>query len=317
MHNIETTAKGASFAGRIPAWHKLGTIWPEGTTTADAIHLANADYSVFTAPIYASVNEQQAEVPGKLATYRVRDDEIVPLGIVSPRYRVCQNTEAFMFGDDLVFGGAVPDAVGVLGNGEKAFMTFKLEHMELGGQEAFDLNLVVLNSHDGSIPVSYLVTPVRVVCQNTLWLSMTNFKTKYTIRHLSNLRGSRDEAMRALALTHKYAAMFAEQVEKLIDTPASIDQFLAEMFPVVGPKLTKTGITLNENYQQSVADVYNSPTQDGIRGTAWGVFNAYAEWHDHYRQMGRKMKNADQGVILGDTDGAKQRALALVVSQNR
>lgn len=311
-HNLEIYADRASFVSRQVAWHQLGTIWPEGFTLEAAMAEARADYTVSTVPVFAFDGSHATCCDGKVATVRERNGRPVVLGVVSDRYQVVQNTEAFGFADALVDGGAEPDTVGVLGNGERAFVTFKLgDEVMVGGEDAHSFYLVAINGHDGHQAVDMLITPVRAVCQNTVRLAIAKAKSRFSLRHTASVKGRMEEARRALELSFAYAESFTVEAERLLATPVAIDEFLAEIFPVPA-KASNRNRTMVERKREAVAQLYYSPTHDGIRDSAWGAFNAYVEWLDFARPTRGGSAHRLEATVTGDTDPAKARALAIL-----
>jgi len=212
-HNMEIRDGRASFVengrkGR--AWHKLGTVYDRPLTVKEALHGCHADYKVALQPLavitpdirremdYGSVMALQlnnAIVPKYMATMRLDTHKM--LGIVTENYGVVQNEDAFKFIDMLVTG-KMTDAVhtpvietaGVLGNGERVFITAKFPEdiiLDNKGNDRVEMYIVFTTSHDGSGAVNCLVTPVRVVCNNTLNLAMKVNSGKLSLRHSRNV----------------------------------------------------------------------------------------------------------------------------------
>jgi len=84
------------YAGREVPWHGLGKAVSEAPTSADAIRLAGLDWTVSPQDVYTDGR--------KISGYKanVRDSDGNVLGIVSDKYRIVQNTDAFDFTDALL-----------------------------------------------------------------------------------------------------------------------------------------------------------------------------------------------------------------------
>ena len=96
--NVETM-----FSVREKPWHGLGTIVMEAPTSAGALRLAGLDWDVVQEPIFTGFKEP---IEGYKANIRDSDRRI--LGVVSDRYKVVQNTDAFSFTDELLGRGSAP-----------------------------------------------------------------------------------------------------------------------------------------------------------------------------------------------------------------
>src|SRR4029079_7544837 len=131
---------------------------------AEALQLAGLDFAVEKAPLYAKVGKTSVLVPGKMAT--VRTDTNTPLGVVSPRYRVVQNADAFAFADAIVdSGGAHYETAAALFGGRQVFLSMELPNDThvAGDPSDYGLSLLVSNGHDGKNALRADVTVERVV----------------------------------------------------------------------------------------------------------------------------------------------------------
>jgi phage/plasmid-like protein (TIGR03299 family) len=217
-HNIEIKEGRASFVenGRKSrAWHRLGTVYDRPLTVKEALYGCHADYKVALQPLavitpdirremdYGSVMALQlnnAIVPKYMATMRLDTHKM--LGIVTENYGVVQNEDAFKFIDMLVTGKLtdaehtpVIETAGVLGEGERVFVTAKFPEdiiLDNKGNDRVEMYIVFTTSHDGSGAVNCLVTPVRVVCNNTLNLAMKVNSGKLSLRHSRNVMNRLD-----------------------------------------------------------------------------------------------------------------------------
>lgn len=213
--NIEVRNGVASYAenGRKErAWHRLGQVFDRPMTMQEALEASHADYEVGLQPIVAltpSLSEHMAEenyamsvfqdevidsiVPNYKVTMRL--DTMKPLGIVTDSYGVVQNREAFAFIDTLCSGGLtdhapVIECAGVLGNGERVFVTAKFAEdiiLDNKGDDRVEMCMVFTTSHDGTGSVKCLCTPIRVVCNNTLNSALRNNVGCLSLRHSINV----------------------------------------------------------------------------------------------------------------------------------
>lgn len=89
--NVETM-----FYTREKPWHGLGTKVEDAPTSVDALRLAGLDWNVMQESIFTETGDA-------IAGYRVniRDRDRKVLGVVSDRYKIIQNREAFAFTDTL------------------------------------------------------------------------------------------------------------------------------------------------------------------------------------------------------------------------
>ena len=172
--NYNETKGTHSFASHSEkAWHGLGQVVDKAMTSEEAITLANLDYDVEKAPIYAGIGGEDlsySEFKDKVATYRTDTKEV--LGLVGRKYEIVQNRDAFGFFDAIIDSGeAIFETAGVLGKGERIFVTAKLPNDILVNGEPCEKYIILTNSHNGSSSIIAGFTTIRVVCNNTLQAS--------------------------------------------------------------------------------------------------------------------------------------------------
>jgi len=148
------------------------------------------------------------------------------------------------------------------------------------------LYLIVWTSHDGSVAVQAAVTPVRVVCQNTLNLAMRNAKQSFKIRHTQSVEGRIQVARETLGLALGYFDEFEKEAQALYSQSITDKQF-SDLIKTIYPKPEKDSKGALKKWENKVVlldDLYhNSPTNATIKGTKWGAFNALTERLDYYR----------------------------------
>ena len=287
-HLLEQYGDMASFASlREPAWHGLGTILTDEVTTAEMLSAAYLDNW--------NVRLEDINLPGRshrdfFAVTRTNpfDGERDVLGVVGERYKVVQNEELFSFADNMLDGGRWETA-GSIKNGTVVFGSLALDRETVldpkGATDKVNTYLLVHTSHDGSLAVQASVTPVRVVCQNTLNMALHGVKQSYKIRHTQTVQGKVAIAREALGLAHQYLDEFDKQAQELITAEINDQQFF-EIITNVYPKPEKDAkgsMTKWETKIDVLNDIYFGPTCENIKGTAWGAYNALTERLDWYR----------------------------------
>lgn len=228
MNNVETM-----FSVRQKPWHGLGTIVQEAPTSADALRLAGLDWTVDQTPVYTDAG---IEISGYKANRRSSDSSI--LGIVSDRYKIVQNTEAFEFTDAIV--GETEDGVvkyetaGSLCSGKRIWLLAKMPTKKILDDDV-DPYMVFTNSHDGTGAIRIAMTPQRVVCQNTLNIALNTAKRQWSTKHMGNMQSKLEEAKLCLQLANKYMKGLDEEADRLANTTLykeQIDEILDELFPI-------------------------------------------------------------------------------------
>ena len=192
--NVETM-----FYVRKAPWHGLGTRVENAPDSESALRYAGLDWEVTQR---ALVTTDGLLVPNYKANVRESDNTV--LGVVSNRYRIVQNTEAFSFTDALIGAGVTYETAGSLQNGRKVWILAKLPQRYIINGDEFAPYIVFMNSHDGSGAIKVAATPVRVVCQNTLNLALTTAKRTWSAVHTGDIKGKLNDARETLSLASKY-----------------------------------------------------------------------------------------------------------------
>lgn len=166
------------FYVRKAPWHGLGTMVMEAPTSAEALSLAGLDWKVVQKEL---VTDDGTPVTGFKANLRETDNQV--LGVVTDRYKVVQNEDAFAFTDSLLGEGVTYETAGSLQNGRRTWMLAKLPTKYIISGDEITPYLVFMNSHDGTGAIKAAMTPIRVVCQNTLNLALSTAKRCWSTNH--------------------------------------------------------------------------------------------------------------------------------------
>lgn len=273
--NIETMF----YAGREKPWHGLGTQVEEAPTSADALRLAGLDWTVQRKPIQVCGGRK---VDNFFANVRSSDGAV--LGVVSDRYQVVQNAEAFAFTDALIGGESQVhyETAGSLMGGRKIWLLAKLPDTEIVGDKT-EPYLCFSNTHDGSGAIRVCMTPVRVVCNNTLNIALNGAKRAWSVRHTGDIQAKLQEARMCLDMANKYMdklAVYADQMANKTVTDEQIAKILDEMFPAtedMSEREKRNATKAREEYMIC----YFAPDILKFKGTAWGALNAMSDMVGH------------------------------------
>jgi phage/plasmid-like protein (TIGR03299 family) len=294
-HEINyNTRKGThSFASHSEkAWHGLGQIVDTAMTSAQAIELANLDYEVKKAPIFAGIQDENglnySEYQDRFATYRTDNNDV--LGLVGDRYEIVQNKDAFGFFDAIIDSGeAIFETAGVLGKGERIFVTAKLPKDMLVNGEVCEKYIVLTNSHNGSSSIIAGLTTIRVVCNNTLQASLRDLSNKVSIQHRAGAKNKLAEAYRVMGIASEYMTEVEEIFNKMSKTPITDDGLKKYIENVMRPVYKKDDNVeeVSTRFKNQVNSIYefalSHPTQitNASRGTMWGAYNSISGYYNY------------------------------------
>lgn len=295
-HNLDINAGQASFvSAREDAWHNLGTVLPDTFTAEDAMkHGLLGGWNLRKTALTTEVGGKKLLVPNMHAVVRdnpVTKGQVDVLGTVGNAYTIIQNEQLAGLLNALVDeSGAHFETAGAIDGGRKVFITMELPgNIRVGGVDRVKNYIAAMTSHDGSTSTQIMVTPIRVVCENTLNMAFGPGKGNSGMFRVRHTVGAEkiliQQAREALDFTFDYLEGFQEDAEKLINTSLTQMQFeelISREFgaPADAPVST---VTRTENKLDQMAELFaDANTQEGIRGTAWAGLNALTEWYDHF-----------------------------------
>ena len=308
---------GFSANGIVP-WHGLGGVIKDAPTSEDAIRLAGLDWDVIPKPIY---DEFGRELPGYKVNMRSSDN--TALGIVTDRYRIVQNREAFAFTDELLGHGVRYETAGSLASGKRVWMLARMENTTIA-EENIDPFLVFTNSHDGTGAIRVAITPVRVVCQNTLNLALHQASRHWSCVHKGDIQSKLEEARFTLSSAEKYMKALEEEfgelkLKKVTDKQVEdmTDKLLEIEFNNLFNKALKTGkiVDFKERLRQQkyedklkrkkndiITIYHDKPDLVGTERSAFRFVNAVSDYAIHTDDH-KQTKNYQENLFMRTIDG--------------
>ena len=271
--NLETM-----FYVRKTPWHGLGVRVEEAVSSAEALELSGLDWNVIQHDIYA----EDKKIDGYKANVRDSDGKI--LGVVSDRYRIVQNDEAFAFTDALLGEGVKYETAGSLSGGRQVWMLARLPKKYIINGDEIEPYLVFSNSHDGSGAVRVAVTPIRVICQNTLNLALNTSKRCWGIKHTGDINLKLHEAEYTLFHTEKYMAELGKSIEELSRIRLSdkkVFEFINGFFPVTDD-MSDIQVKNNRRLQNELETRYfKAPDLQHVGKNGYRFINAVSDMALH------------------------------------
>jgi len=271
--NVETMM----YVREVP-WHNLGTSVREAPNSEEALRLAGLDWQVLQEPMYTAGG---MVIPNYKANIRDTDRKV--LGVVTDAYRVVQNKEAFAFTDNLIGGDVRYETAGSLREGKKIWLLARMPETSLVGDKT-EPYMCFSNTHDGSGAVRVCMTPVRVVCQNTLNLAFRGANRAWSVRHTGSIQDKLHEAEKCLELGCKYMEGLSVYADKLANTKLMRDdvrKILDELFPVDEAKTSPREKANIQKVKEEYMVCYFAPDLVKFRDTAWGALNAMSDMVTH------------------------------------
>ena len=287
-------------------WHGLGTEVPADLTPDQMLEAAGLNWEVEKIKAYAKVGGKNIDV-GRSALVRKMDNKI--LDIVSNDWNPVQNSEAFEFFNDFIAEGDMEmHTAGSLADGQIVWALAKVKDgFDLFGGDEVESYLHFTNFHKYGFSTDVRFTPIRVVCNNTLTLSLNTKVERFVkISHRREFNGDNVKLMLGIAQEKlaKYKEMAAFLGTKRYTNENMVDYF-KRVFPVAGGPGAKKELSKNAKVALSVVDT--QPGADFARGTFWQLFNTVTYTADHL--LGRTQDSRLQSAWYGNGRNMKTKAL--------
>ncbi len=288
------------FYVRTTPWHGLGTRVESALSSAEALEKSGLDWNVIQRPI---LTDRFQAIPGYKVNIRETDNQV--LGVVTDRYRVVQNSEAFAFTDALLGEGVKYETAGSLQDGKRIWILAKLPNKYIIEGEQIDPYLVFSSSHDGSGAIKVAMTPIRVVCQNTLNIALGSAKRIWATVHVGDLAAKMDEAHNTLFLAEKYMQQLGMEFSRLAKIKLS-DQKVLEYIDLLLPMDEEPTAQHRKNISRIREDMrlryFEAPDLQSVGKNAYRFINAVSDFATHAKPL-RETANYRENVFAKTIDG--------------
>lgn len=293
--NVETM-----FYVRETPWHGLGTRVMEAPGSEDALELAGLNWKVRQEPIYTDNN---LLIPGYKANVRDLDDKV--LGVVTDRYKVVQNDEAFAFTDGLLGEGVRYETAGALLDGRKVWILARMPREFIINGEQISPYLVFSNTHDGSGAIKVAVTPIRVVCNNTLNLALSTAKRSWSMVHTGDVQGKMEEAKQTLFMAEKYMSRLGREFENLRKielTDRQVMDYIKLLLPYENEDNSLHVRNINRLREDMQKRYFDAPDLKDVGNNAYRFVNAVSDFATHSEPI-RRTKNFKENLFSRTVEG--------------
>lgn len=276
------------FYVRETPWHGLGTRVMTAPDSEEALILAGLDWNVVQEPIYTAEN-----VPISGYKANVRDSDRRVLGVVTDRYKVVQNREAFAFTDELLGQGVRYETAGSLQDGRKVWLLAHMPHEYIISGERISPYLIFSNTHDGSGAIKVALTPIRVVCNNTLNLALRTAQRSWSMIHTGDIKSKMKEASDTLFKAERYMDELGKEFERLRMKKLS-DQAVMDYIEILLPLEDGSTPQQVRNMKRLQEDMkcryFDAPDLQDTGKNAYRFINAVSDFATHAKPLRQTAK---------------------------
>jgi phage/plasmid-like protein (TIGR03299 family) len=311
-HEIEVIAGKAqmAYSGDVP-WHSLGTRVPDDLTPEQMLDAAGLNWNVNLIPAYAKVAGKNVSV-GRSALVRSTDNKI--LDVVSDDWKPMQNSDAFDFFTDFIAAGDMSmHTAGSLKGGQIVWALAKVnDGFELFGGDNVESYLLFTNPHTYGKSIDVRFTPIRVVCNNTLTLSL-NTQSDNMVKVSHRREFIADQVKETLGIAKEKLETYKEMAAFLGSkryTNENIVEYYKRVFPLLTSNENKSN-ELSRNAKLALEVVNSQPGANYAEGTWWSAANGVTYMTNHL--IGRSADTRLTSTWYGANKSLNHKAFELAV----
>ena len=298
-----------AYAGQKP-WHGLGVEVRNDLTPEQMMKKAGLDWTVHEVPSFVEFNGEQIPT-GQKSLIRSLDNKI--LTNVGEGWNPVQNSEAFDFFYDYVMAGDMEmEVAGSLKEGRNVFVLAKVkESFAVNGDDQVDNYLLFSNPHEYGKAIDIRMTAVRVVCNNTLTVSLQSSSKNFVkLNHRSQFNP--DLVKQQMGLASEKFSQYKEMAEFLSSrryNKESLMNYYNEVFPHTYSKGKDVNVVedLTKNAKAAMDVLYTQPGANYAEGSWWQALNSVTYLTDH--KMGRSADSRMQSAWFGQNQARKVKAV--------
>jgi phage/plasmid-like protein (TIGR03299 family) len=241
-----------------------------------------------------------------------RSDTKAALSVVSNKYQVVQPREILEFYRDLTeVSGFELETAGVLKAGRKVWALAKTnQSATLKGNDVVNAYLLLATACDGSLATTAQFTSIRVVCNNTLAVALTNSSNAVKVPHNTNFDAQAVKRQLGISVASWDTFMYRMKTlsERKVKSHEAMNYFLRVF---TDPSTTATGLS-NERAMKKVQELYDGRGKGAelasSKDTAFGLLNSVTEYVDHAKRA-RTVDHRLESAWFGQGATLKQKAL--------
>lgn len=276
--NVETM-----FYTREKPWHGLGTRVEEAPDSKKALELAGLDWRVIQKNL---ATEDGYPVSGFKANIRDSDNRV--LGVVTDRYKVVQNEDAFAFTDKLLGEGVSYETAGSLQDGRRIWLLAKLPQRYIISGDEITPYLVFMNTHDGTGAIKAAMTPIRVVCMNTLNLALSEAKRSWSTNHTGNIAGKLEDARYTRLYADQYMGELGKSIDRMQQMKLSerqVMEYIDALFPLYDNPTQQQRKNLLRMKEDMKARYFDAPDLKHVGKNGYRFMNAVSDFATHSKPL--------------------------------
>ena len=281
----------------------------------DVLVQAGLNWTVSAHPVYTEVNGKQIEVPGSNIIVREADEK--PLGIVSDKYKIVNNADAFAFTESIYNSKEIEFIRGgSYRGGSSTWLEAKItgKYSILG--DDVECYLIFMNSHDGTGSVKCMIVPERIACSNALNIPLRDQSRHWRCVHSGDPMKKIDEAREILLAGSSYMEALNRECEVLQSIKISssqVTQFINRLFPINDDMSDKQKENQERRRKQLLAVYLDKADLFEFGSTGYKFISAVADYADHVEGRNTQNSNINRYMYIAHGSALVDQAYTMIL----
>ncbi len=281
----------------------------------DVLVQAGLNWTVSAHPVYTEVNGKQIEVPGSNIIVREADEK--PLGIVSDKYKIVNNADAFAFTESIYNSKEIEFIRGgSYRGGSSTWLEAKItgKYSILG--DDVECYLIFMNSHDGTGSVKCMIVPERIACSNALNIPLRDPSRHWRCVHSGDPMKKIDEARQILLAGSSYMEALNRECEVLQSIKISssqVTQFINRLFPINDDMSDKQKENQERRRKQLLAVYLDKADLFEFGSTGYKFISAVADYADHVEGRNTQNSNINRYMYIAHGSALVDQAYTMIL----
>lgn len=295
MNTIQTVGT----IGRTSTFENIGTKIVNSSTVEEALIETGLNYEVHKRPVSDLKDDYtDANFFFTRPTFDGGQTYGNAFGVVSDKYQIIQNNEAFSFID------CIPDLeFKKMGTTKRGMIYFigELPELNILG-DSYNPYLIFRNSHNGRYNLQVTICPLRIVCQNQFNIAFKESPNTITIRHSRQAPERIEQARRVITAHGEYYNHLKIQAEEWATQyigAFSIQQVIEDLFPIKEDMKEFQKERMEES-RALFNKALNSNDNQNFKNSVWGMINAYSDYITH-REPERRTETGPENRFMSVT----------------
>ena len=283
----------------------------------DVLTQAGLNWSVSAIPTAAiDTDGSTIAIPGRSTI--IRNEDKRPLGIVSDKYKVVNNEDAFAFTESLFMSNEI-DFIrgGSYRGGSATWLEAKVSDKYSILGDTVECYLIFMNTHDGTGSVRCMIVPERIACSNALNLPLRDQSRHWRCSHSGDPLRKIEEARNVLLAGSSYMNALSRECEKLQAIKISDSQvipFINRLFPI-DDKMSDKQIENQELRRSQLLEVYlRKEDLSEFGSTGYKFISAVADYIDHKDGRNTENSNINRFMSVANGNTLMDTAYAMILS---